>query len=188
MQKDVAVALIQLVGASFWPAVAIFGIVYFQKALASGLLQRVLPNGGSISLGDAKFEVGRSVQNAEEAADSLATVPKEAIVSQADQIEDENSNPYDLVMDTWNELANSVTKYSVKHGGYDDRRQVWSNLEILVAKGKLLEAEMGAVRDLQKARNSIRKLGIVDKATAIKFAETARRLSASFDQLAETRG
>lgn len=185
MSNEISIALIALIGSALWPGVAVFGILYILKALKSGWLQRVLPEGGTISFGDAKLEVGRSLQHAEDVADKLTEVPKVAEITAADEKADRESEPYDIVMDSWYSLADSITKFSVQHGGYDDRRQVWSNLEILVDKSQLREAEKGAVRDLQKARNSIRRLKAVDRETAVRFAETARRLTRSFEQMAE---
>ena len=187
MEKEVAVALINLGGSLLWPAVAVFGIIFVVKSLESGWLQRVLPDGGTISLGDAKLSISRSIRDAESAVDKISAVPKEAFVSEAEEKFDEESDPYDLVMDTWYALADAITAFAVIHGGADDRRRVWENLERLVDRGKLLEAEKGAVRDLQKARNSIRRLGSVDRVTAEKFAETARRLTASFVNMVEVK-
>ena len=183
MDKDIAVALIKLVGAALWPLVFILIAAYLFKALKSGVLNSILPHGGAISYGDARLEVKRALDNAESSTEAVSSASELPVLSETDAALDEEAEPYDLVMDTWYDLSDAITNFAVKHGGDADRRQVWSNLERLVDKNIISEAQKGAVRDLQKARNSIKRLQVVDRESAKNFAETARRLTSIYNEI-----
>ena len=180
MQKEVVVALIELFGDLAWPIAALIAAIYFINTLKSGILTKILPDGGTISFGDARVEVRKNLEEAEHATESLRDIPEEVPLSRDEENFDDVTEPYDLVMDTWYELADAITGFAVAHGGEDDRRKVWTNLEHLVYCGQLSEEKKGAVRDLQKARNSIRRLQEVDRTSAKRFAETARKLTNNF--------
>lgn len=180
MSPQVTVALIELAGQALWPAVTVFLIIFVVRALNSGALVKIFPDGGTISFGDAKLEVRKAVDVAGKAIDEIPGISKTFTINADDKAVDAELDPYDLVMKTWYELSDAITNLSVRHGGLNDRRQVWTNIESLVGHGQITESEKGAVRDLQKARNSIRRLQEVDRESAEKFSENARRLSELF--------
>lgn len=166
-----------LIGHLAWPAtVTILGLVFIRE-LKRGLLDQIMPNGGTFEAGASGFKfqtnsARQSVRNANvQVLDEIKVEP------------DPDLTPYDQVMDSWRELAAALTATAVSLGGVDDKRKIMQNLRLLRESAVYDSDVLDGVRKLFQARNSARKLGpgsLAEDDAAI-FVGTANALTKVFN-------
>jgi hypothetical protein len=175
--------VVELIGHIAWPIAAVVAVMFAVRKLEGGFVQKLLPTGGSLKYGEAEIVVRTAVENAQEAVqDTEALIVEPLYAIDSPNNAEENLSPYELVMTAWDELASVVTEAAVRHDGYDDLRQVWSNLEVLNEADLITRKEFNAVRSLQQARNSIRRSQSVDDWSAKSYATNAHSLAQSLQK------
>ena len=177
--------LVSLVGHIAWPLAAIVIGLKLLNEFRDGLIAKIVQPGGSIEYAGVKLKVSEQIEkaHAEVQAAGLEGAESEAPTIDS-QFYEEDWAPYDIVMETWGELAGAVTRLAVKHGGKNDQRHAWSNVKLLEQKGVIDPAKAAATLSMQSARNSIRRTGDVGIKGALDFAASASALSEYFDGLA----
>jgi hypothetical protein len=181
---EVAQLLVTLVGYLAWPVVALIVGLMLVRKLEGGLLAKIVKPGGTIEYAGMKLTVSETEQ-AKQALESAGIAIE--LPNYVEPIMDgrgpsaENLSPYEIVMTAWSDLAEVITQIATSHDGYDDRRQVWSNVEILREAGVIDHNTEAAVRSVQAARNSIRRTGSVTRETASDYAQSAYSLKRHFD-------
>jgi hypothetical protein len=184
---ETARLFVTLIGYLAWPFVALVVGLTLVKKLEGGLLAKIVKPGGTIEYGGMKLTVSETTEQAKLAVET-AKIPLETPYY-AEQIQDglnpniEDLSPYEVVMTAWSDLAEVITQLAADHDGYDDRRQVWANVETLREKGIIDHNTEAAVRSVQAARNSIRRTQAVDRVTALKYAQSAYSLKKYFDSI-----
>jgi hypothetical protein len=174
-----------LVGHLAWPIVVLLIAWKLIKELNSGLLAKIVRPGGTIEYAGMKLRVSEEVEKAQEdIVKAGLTIAPQAGEPQSEDF-DENSTPYEIVMDAWADLADAITEVAMTFGGKNDRRQVWANAELLKEREIIGSDTVNAVRSLQSARNSIRYMGDVSIADAKSFSGSALPLTRYFEELAD---
>jgi uncharacterized protein YutE (UPF0331/DUF86 family) len=179
-------SLVTLVGHLAWPLVALIVGLRLLAELKAGLITKIVNVGGSIEYAGLRLTVSEAAdaKKSVESAGLVVETPTYAIPAQVgDDNWADNLSPYELVMTSWNDLATVITKLAALHNGYEDKRQVWTNVEILRDKSVIPQAIYDAVRSVQAARNSIRHTGNVDQETAISLAKSSFSLMKFFETI-----
>lgn len=188
---EFAALLFDFVARMSWPVVALILGRMILKELNSGLVAKIVQPGGSIEYGSVKLtvsELDEAKAKVESVVGSVEETPEYAEKSISTNIQfEENFSPYEIVMTSWGDLANSITSLANSHDGYNDRRQIWSNIEILREKGVIDPNTEAAVRSIQIVRNGIRRTQRVTESEAKKFAQSAFALKIHFDKLQQSR-
>jgi hypothetical protein len=187
---EAAKLLVSLVGYLAWPVVALIVGLSLIRELKGGLLAKIVQPGGTIEYGGMRLTVAEETEQAKHSVEALgirletpgyAEAEPDAYDPKVDSLD-----AYEIVMTAWSDLAEVITQLAVKHDGWDDRRQVWSNVEILRDAKVIDHNTEAAVRSVQQARNSIRQKGEVSRETAKEYARTAYSLKKRFDELNST--
>lgn len=179
---------VTFVGHIAWPIVALIIGLKLVSELKSGLLAKIVRPGGTIEYAGVKLRVSEDTEQARHSVEALGIkleTPNYAEPVDAGPYDPKIDDlpPYEVVMTAWSDLAEIITQIAVRYKGYDDRRQVWANAEIL-RKKKVIDANtLEAVRDVQSARNSIRRTGEVDRDTARSYARSAYSLKKAFEAI-----
>jgi hypothetical protein len=174
---EIAKLIVQLIGFIAWPLVACVIGWRLIVELQNGLVGKIVQPGGTIEYGGAKFTIAKIEASLAEDGIPLET-PSFARIESDVHIEGaDNLSPYDIVMTAWGELARTVNDIAVSHDGYDDLRQVWSNIEILRDKSIVSQKIFESVRSLQAVRNGIRRTGVANSSDAQSYAQSAFSLS-----------
>lgn len=174
--------LAQLVGSLAWPLTALFLGLMILRELKNGLLAKLMPYGGSVKGPGFELQANAAFQRQTTAAKQAATKANVAVVEQERADPEKDLTPYDQVIDAWRELATVFTAKAVHHGGVDDKRKIYLNIENLRTKAIFDEAVLDSVSDLFQARNSVRKLGAdsIAEVDAETFVQTATALTKVF--------
>lgn len=176
---------VDLVGHLAWPVAGGMLVVLLLRELKSGLLQKILKDGGSVEVWGAKVTVA-AVEGVKIATASANVQLVKPIYLSGEAVDAEEAlTPYEKVMTAWAELASGVVALAVGHGGFDDQRRARENVELLGEKGIMDAALQAAIRSAQSARNSIRGTGpaSVGLDAANSYAETAYSLRQAVDAL-----
>ena len=177
--------LVSLVGYIAWPIAAIIIGFKLLHEIRDGLIAKVVQPGGSIEYAGVKLKVSEQIEKAHAEVQAAGLESQDANTLTIDSVfYEEDYTPYDMVMETWAELADAVTALAIKHGGKDDRRRVWENIKRLEQAAVIDSAKADATRSIQSARNSIRRTGEVGIKGATDFAASANALTEYFAKLA----
>jgi len=175
--------LSKLIESVAWPVATIFLGVLVLRELKSGLIERLMPNGGKFRGPGFEFEANANFQRQTSAASEAARKAKVVVVAhEAASDLNDDLTPYDRVIVSWRELAAAFTARAVSIGGVDDKRRINQNLQVMRDRGAFDEHVLASVSDLFQARNSVRKLGpqSIAEADAETFVETANALAQLF--------
>jgi hypothetical protein len=187
---EIAKLVVSLVLGLAWPIVALIVGFRLIAELKGGLVAKIVQPGGTIEYGGTKLTVAK-IETVERELQAEAAVEGHTLVeptyastdASSDLSIDENLTPYEVVMTAWGELARAITDVASKYDGEDDLRKVWGNVETLRDKSVIVQAIFDQVRELQTARNSVRRTGDISRDAATSFARSAFALKQKFERL-----